>query len=125
MFKKGALLTFKLFIILFLCCLIILCFVVWIEMNKSYQLTHPNGEGIEFFTQIAGLLIPHFTFFGICSLWLFIVRFFTRDFKKYTLISFIPIFIFWSFYFIIYAVDYSVPFFYFGEYETLRSIDLF
>lgn len=95
MFRKGIALTFKLFIILFLCCLIILCFIIWNEMNKSYELVEPNGKGITFFTHISGLLILYFTFFGVCSLWIFLARFFTRDFKKYAFISFIPIFIFY------------------------------
>ncbi|EPD7134349.1 hypothetical protein ACSDYA_001907, partial [Campylobacter upsaliensis] len=90
-----------------------------VEFDKNF----PNGKGIVFFTQIAGLLIPHFVFFLASFFWIILVKKITKDFVKFSFISFIPIFIFWTFYFIIYVLDYSVPFFYFGQYQTLRSID--
>lgn len=32
-------------------------------MNSQFQKEFPHGVGIEFFTGLSGLLIPHFIFF--------------------------------------------------------------
>lgn len=125
MFLKISTSICKIFVILSLLCLIFFVLslfnMIMIEFDKNF----PNGKGIVFFTQITGLLIPHFVFFLASFFWIILVKKITKDFVKFSLISFIPIFIFWTFYFIIYVLDYSVPFFYFGQYQTLRSIDFF
>ncbi|EAH4720790.1 hypothetical protein BXA09_06915 [Campylobacter upsaliensis] len=88
----------------------------------------PQHKGITFFAELAGLIIPHLTFFLVSYFWgiLFaplICEFFNMK-KNYQTIAFIPIFTLWIFYFVIYVLDYGISFFYAnGGYETLRKID--
>lgn len=132
MFLKILTSSFKVFIILFL--LFSLIFILYIsqQMNSQFQKEFPHGVGIEFFTGLSGLLIPHFIFFTVSFFWLLFAEKFVKklvkDSVKYSMISFIPIFIFWSLFFIVYVLDCSIPWFYFGDkwhYQPLRAVSSF
>ena len=104
---------------------------------KSMANPHPDTKGIYFFTELAGLIIPHLTFFLVSYFWAILFAPIATSLygvisknenyqEKYPFIAFIPILILWLFFFVIYVLDYGISFFYFhGGYDTLRDIDFF
>ncbi len=137
MFLKLSKLIFKIFIIFLLLCLIIFVLYAFYELSADFDRNFPNGKGIYFFTEFAGLIIPHLLFFFIGCFWIMLLAPIVTALygavsknenyrEKYPFIAFIPILILWIFYFIIYVLDYGISFFYFhGGYDRLRSVDFF